>query len=91
MPVCVCVVFTEPRLAEAAASKQRPTTNSIEEERARAAADERWNLTHISVSNIWHKQTTAETEKACRQKLRKRHTHRERERENYEVHLRSYK
>lgn len=33
--VCVCVMFTEPRLAEAAASKQKPTTNSIEEEQAR--------------------------------------------------------
>lgn len=34
---------------------------------------ERWNLTHIFVSNIWHKQTTAEAEKLA-DKLRQIYT-----------------
>lgn len=32
LSVCVCVVFTKLGLAEAAASKQKTTTNRIEEE-----------------------------------------------------------
>lgn len=70
----VCGVYrTE---ASRGCCKQAKNHNKQEEEE-----QERWNLTHISVSNIWHKQTTAETQKACRQKLQKRHTNTERERE----------
>jgi len=70
----VCFLFTKVRLAELLQARytyiyiyiyyrNHNKTSRGKWRVPKRKRNERWNLTHIFVSNIWHKQTTAETEK----------------------------